>query len=184
MLYQPSTMYHIYNQGNNQEKVFFNHANYLFFLQKIRSHLLQHSDVLCYRLMPNHFHLLVFTKPALVPEAYALSKGLNVLLRSYTRAINVQEKRSGSLFRPNTKAKDGIVEGFITVDGKHKDLFFGQNDYAWTCFHYIHDNPVKAGLVDKAEDWPYSSASDYAGIRNGSLCNQGLAKKVVFGFPE
>ncbi len=181
MRYQPSTMYHIYNQGNNRQQVFFNSDNYLLFLRKIRLHLLEHADILCYCLKPNHFHLLVFTKPDLAPEKYALSKGLNILLRSYTRAVNVQESRSGSLFRPNTKVKDGIIEGFITVDGKHKDLFFGQNDYAWTCFHYIHENPVKAGLVAKSVDWPYSSASDYAGLRNGTLCNRGLGKELIFG---
>ena len=181
MLYQPSTMYHIYNQGNNRQQVFFNSDNYLFFLRKIRSHLLEYTDILCYCLMPNHFHLLIFTKPDLIPEQYVLSKGLNVMLRSYTRAVNVQEKRSGSLFRQNTKVKDGIIEGFITVDGKYKDLFFGQNDYAWTCFHYIHENPVKAGLVAKATDWPYSSAADYAGLRNGTLCNKNLGKEVIFG---
>ncbi|MBK7939218.1 MAG: hypothetical protein IPJ82_20030 [Lewinellaceae bacterium] len=55
MLYQPSTMYHIYNQGNNRQQVFFNLDNYLFFLRKIRSHLLECTDILCYCLMPNHF---------------------------------------------------------------------------------------------------------------------------------
>ena len=182
MQYQPATLYHIYNQGNNKQKVFFKHENYLFFLQKIRKHLLDHTDLLCYCLMPNHFHLLVFTKPDLVSEQYALSKGINIMLRSYTRAINVQENRSGSLFRPNTKAKDGIIDEFITSEGKHKDVFFGQNNYAWDCFHYIHNNPVKGGLVGKAEEWPYSSASDYAGVRNGTLCNQTLAKEVIYGF--
>ena len=42
------------------------------------------------------------------------------------------------------------------------------------CFFYIHQNPLNAGLVDKIEDWPYSSFLDYAGLRNGSLCNKEL----------
>ena len=33
--------------------------------------------------------------------------------------------------------------------------------------------------VKIATDWPYSSASDYAGLRNGTLCNQGLAKQLL-----
>jgi putative transposase len=129
--------------------------------------------------MPNHFHLLVFTKADLAAEEYALSKGLCVLLRSYTCAINVQENRSGSLFRAHTKAKDGIIDGFITENGQHKKCFLGNNDYTQMCFHYIHQNPVKAGLVSKAEDWPYSSASDYAGLRNGTLCNKDLLDRLL-----
>jgi hypothetical protein len=45
------------------------------------------------------------------------------------------------------------------------------------CFHYIHQNPLVAGMVSKIEDWKYSSFKDYAVLRNGTLCNKELAKK-------
>lgn len=87
---------------------------------------------------------------------------------------------SGSLFRGKTKVKDGWIDGAVTIDGKNKDLFFGpDNDYALQCFHYIHENPVKASLVKVATDWPYSSARDYAGLRNGKLCNQELERQLL-----
>ncbi len=47
--------------------------------------------------------------------------------------------------------------------------------YAITCFNYIHQNPLKAGLVDKIEDWYFSSYRYYAGFRNGTLINRQLA---------
>lgn len=216
MKYEPHTIYHIYNQGNNQQPIFFNDDNYIFFLRKMRKHLLPYVDFLCYCLMPNHFHWLVYTKeeaclpsnavkprqlfggriiqnqssgdskssddyPLRYSDDYQqnLSQAIATLLRSYTRAINKQENRSGSLFR-KTKAKSGIIDGFITINGKHQDLFFKtDNDYAATCFHYIHENPVKARLCNKAEDWLDSSAKDYAGIRKGTLCNQVLAKRLL-----
>jgi len=48
-----------------------------------------------------------------------------------------------------------------------------------TCFHYIHQNPWKAGLVSKMENWKYSSFSDFAGFRDGTLCNKQLALELL-----
>jgi len=80
-----------------------------------------------------------------------LSHAIGILLSSYTKAINVRCKQSGSLFRARTKVKDGWIDGIITVDGKNKEMFFrAENDYASQCFHYIHENPVKAHLVKHA----------------------------------
>ena len=97
-----------------------------------------------------------------------------------TKAINKRYHRSGSLFRGKTKVKDGWVEGWITLNGPNKQYFFqDDNDYARWCFQYIHNNPVKAKLVNHTTDWTYSSGQDYAGLRNGTLCNQELARKVL-----
>lgn len=87
-----------------------------------------------------------------------------MLLSSYTQAINKQNKTSGSLFQQNTKAK-AIIKG--------------SNLYDLLCFHYIHQNPMKAKLVDKMEDWAYSSFKDYCGLRNGTLCDQELAFRLL-----
>ncbi len=40
--------------------------------------------------------------------------------------------------------------------------------------HYVHQNAWKAGLVEKIEDWPFSSFPDYCGLRSGTLCNKDL----------
>lgn len=114
--------------------------------------------------MPNHFHFLVQTK-----ENYQIEEATNsfrILLSSYTRAINKQEERTGSLFQQNAKAKS-LEEN---------------PDYPFICFHYIHQNPMSAGLVDKMEDWHYSSFRDFIGLRQGTLCNQNLARELI-GLP-
>ena len=158
------TLYHIYNQGNNREPIFFEEKNYIYFLRKVRKHLLPHLHILAYCLMPNHFHFLAFTKTHFDYQKYAT--GLRVLLSSYTKAINKQEKRSGSLFRQNTKFKN--------ISDANEEYFYGQY-----CLHYIHQNPLRAGLVSKIEEWRFSSYPDYIKIRNGSICNKELAVEIL-----
>ena len=87
-----------------------------------------------------------------------------MLLSSYTQAINKQNNTTGSLFQQNTKAKQ------ITKGSKLYDLL---------CFHYIHQNPMKAKLDEKMEDWAYSSFKDYCGLRKGTLCNQEMAFRLL-----
>ena len=177
---EKDTVYHLYNRGNNSQKIFFNRNNYLYFLQKVRNHLYPNCDILAYCLMPNHFHFLIHansnsekTKIHGNNQVNIFSENLRILLSSYTKAINKQEKRTGSLFQQNSKLKpiNDIFHGKISK--------FGQISYAYYCFHYIHNNPVNDGLVKNKEDWEFSSYQDYIGIRNGSLVNKNLTLKTI-----
>ncbi|MDZ4845451.1 MAG: transposase [Chitinophagales bacterium] len=173
MVFEPSCLYHVYNRGNNRQEIFFNRENYLFFLRKARTHLLPFCDILCYCLMPNHFHFLISTKEMLPHNQ--LNNAIGILLRSYTRAINKQENRYGSLFQQDTKAKE-----LLQSSGGSKPP---DDCYPLTCFNYIHQNPMIAGLSPKMEDWEFSSFKDYAGERKGTLCNQTLARQL-FDLPN
>jgi len=211
MNFETGLVYHIYNQGNNREPVFFGDDNYLFFLKKMRTYVLPYADLLCYCLMPNHFHWLVYIRHVVIGIGLELELELNspgdfkspgefssssnskpipkkprsfndsiaILLRSYARAINKQQDRSGALFREDTKAKAGWIDDFITVDryrnGPNDFRAFPDDEYGLHCFSYIHENPVSAQIVTQATSWEYSSARDYAGLRNGTLCNRTLA---------
>lgn len=206
MNFQSETVYHLYNQGNNRQIIFPRQQNYLFFLEKMRKHLIPYAEVLCYCLMPNHFHWLLYVKPEgaelFVPKISTggsthngtssrdgylprqnLNQSIGIMLSSYTRAINKQEGWSGSIFRQETKAKNGWIDAFITVDKYRKGNFdfraFPDNDYGFECFNYIHNNPIKAGITDRATEWQYSSAKDFAGMRSGTLCNQKLARELL-----
>ena len=57
-MYEAHTIYHLYNQGVNREKVFFHDRHYQYFLDKIKTHICPIADVLAYCLMPNHYHIL------------------------------------------------------------------------------------------------------------------------------
>ncbi|MBN2174167.1 MAG: transposase [Bacteroidales bacterium] len=207
MNFKEGYIYHIYNRGNNKNRIFFTEDNYLFFLRKVRKELADYVIFLAYCLMPNHFHFLVRVKVKLSDElkthssddlkssdeyigtghrvyssddfkssdeyrksdeySKLISKKIAILLRSYTRAINIQQNTTGSLFQQKTRSKC------------LNELDRNQTDYLKTCFFYIHQNPLKAGLVDQLEDWAYSSFPDYAGLRKGTLCEKSLAYEMI-----
>jgi putative transposase len=160
MNFEAQSYYHIYNQGNNSQKIFFEPRNYLLFLKKIRKLPKPAFTVIAYCLMPNHFHFLVYTDfdPSEThKQDQKMSVKIGSLLSSYTKAINKKHDRTGSLFRAGTKSKQLVYE---------KDP---SKSYLSTCFHDIHQNPVRAHLVSQLHDWQYSSYRDYAGYRNGNL---------------
>ncbi|MEI9911152.1 MAG: transposase [Bacteroidota bacterium] len=130
-----------------------------------------HCHFLAYCLMPNHFHFLISSDPRTIilkpvggKKINVLSEGIRNLLQTYSKGINKQNGSTGSLFQQNTKAKA---------------ISKGSNLYDLLCFNYIHQNPVKAKLVEKIEDWQYSSFRDYCGLRNGNLCNKELAIQLL-----
>lgn len=177
MYYEKDCCYHIYNIGNNAQKLFFNDNDYLEFLRKIRKEIRGNCEIIAYCLMPNHYHLMILTTQKSVspvsnktPQMQVIARKIGTLQSSYTQSINNRMNRSGSLFQQKTKAKS-----------LHQNIVYPFNKplYANTCFHYIHQNPVSAGLVEKNEDWQYSSFRDYSNMRNGNLCNKSLASKIL-----
>ena len=139
--------YHLYNRGHNRASVFFESENYVFFLRRLRKYVVpEHACVVAYVLMPNHYHMLIQACTD------GLSHAMQLFGISYTKAINKRFQRTGGLFQGAFQAK--------LVD---------RDEYLLHLSRYIHLNPVRAGLVQRPEDWIYSSYRDYLGLRNGSL---------------
>ena len=192
MKFEKGFIYHIYNQGNNRRKIFLNHDNYVFFLKKIKTYIHPYADIFAWCLMPNHFHLMVLVNEVEIvisnnpgSKKRSFNNSIAIMLRSYTHAYNNQHNFSGTLFRSKTKAEcvncsEGITPAFLTINGitqiNNKNP---KQQYPQVCFDYIHQNPMKAGLVKQEADWEYSSARDYAGMRDGKLVNKKLAKEYV-----
>jgi len=199
MIFEPGHLYHIYNQGNNRQKIFFSERNYLFFKEKMKEYILPYADILAWCLMPNHFHLMVEVKTNFnfsqgfthsealtkisqsealtIVKSKTLNDSIGVMLRSYTRAINKQEKRSGSLFRKETKAicitkHNGITPAWYTSMGVtvlHTSI--KEQQYHQVCLNYIHANPLKDGLVSDIQEWKYSSYHEYNNKTGDILIN-------------
>ncbi len=177
MHFEKNEIYHIYNRGNLKQKLFLYENHYSYFLRKIEKYICPRCDLLAWCLMPNHFHFLCCANSLsvqmcngrILPIQY-LSDGIRLLLSSYTQGINNQSGRSGNIFQQKTKAK--------LINEKFTQAFPGKDSlsYASTVFHYIHQNPVKAGLVLKMEDWTYSSFQEYAGLAETNYCNKNLTK--------
>lgn len=171
MNFTDGNLFHIYNEGNNRQRIFFNDENYFYFLGKVRKYISPNCNLLAYCLMPNQFNFLIHANSKTVSfDKYNrnnLSEGFKYLLSSYTKAVNVRENRTGSLFRQNTKCKkvdNGLTQSLI-------------------CFLYIHQIPMKEGFVNYLEEWLFSSFRDYIGFRNGTLCKKDLALKL-FGLDK
>lgn len=181
MHFEPNQIYHVYNRGNNKQPIFFTGANYLYFLQKIKLEWKNYTDILCYCLMPNHFHIVLVPneegcKNIILANKEThlqnLSKTIGKTLSSYTKAINLQKKTTGNLFQKKTKAK-------LLTEPNRLDKSFSNHDYVLTCFNYIHQNPSKANMVIDLKDWLYSSYPDYYSNRNGTICNKTLATQLM-----
>lgn len=201
-------IYHVFNRGNNLQTVFFGRENYLFFFEKIRKNILPYADILAWCLMPNHFHLMILVNRVVVDvseqvtqvrvsEGFTssetltksvrmrtLNDSIGIMLRSYSRAIQKQQKITGSLFQKETKAlclteSQGIYPSYFdTHFGMMGNLDLAETNYLNFCFDYIHQNPANSKLVDNPEDWEFSSYRDYYCGRKGKLINREWAKEL------
>ena len=183
MIIERGYLYHVYNRGNNNCKVFFNRDNYIYFLKKLRSNVIPYADILTWCLMPTHFHLLIKVNELYVPnKKESINSSIGKILSSYTRAIHKQENLKGSLFQKHTKSKclnnnDVLTPSYFNSSfGAIINSDYLIPDYPQTCFEYIHMNPVMDRLVMKPEQWEFSSYRDYYCHRNGKLISYGTAE--------
>jgi len=113
-------------------------------------------DVYAYCLMPNHVHLLL--KIAADEEVGNIIKRITV---GYVRYHNLQYARTGHLFENRFKSEP--VE---------------DESYFLTVLRYIHQNPVKAGIVKELEDYQWSSFNQYIKEDNRNLLDTKFALKL------
>ena len=146
--------YHLYNRSNNEERIFKSSENFDYFLKNYQKYLAGQFDTAAYCLMPTHFHFLVYYRSE---DQDKTKQCFATFLSSYTKALNIRYKRHGSLFQPRTKAK------CITDES-----------YLFTLISYIHQNPIRAGLVSRIEDWPHSSYREMIGLSPKTFLNDSL----------
>ena len=140
--------YHIGNRGAGRQSIFWDEQDYLrvIELMKTVSRRCQ-LTVIAYCLLPNHYHWLVRQDGPIF--ANQLPKRV---FGSYTRTFNNRHGRAGTLFEDR-------------FHGIHVD----SDDYLHHLCRYIHANPVRHGIADSLELWPYSNYLDWVGDRRGTL---------------
>ena len=111
-----------------------------------------------YCLMQTHFHLLVQVK-----DVRAFSRAMNQLKSGYIIAYHTKYRISGPVWRE-----------------RYKSLLIEDERYMLACGYYVEGNPVEAGLVNRAEEWGYSSAQHYAKVRTDDLIDE-YAMRVGMG---
>jgi hypothetical protein len=91
-----------------------------------------------------------------------ISDKIGILLSSYTKAFNKRYNRHGSLFQEHSKTKP-----------------ISNDRYLISLLTNIHQNPIRSGLVEKAEEWKYSSYQDYIDFRNGTLPKKDVILNMI-----
>jgi putative transposase len=153
--------YHVTARGNERKNVFLSKADYEKFLANLKEALPRFSVVIHgYVLMGNHYHLLVET-----PNAN-LSAFMHALQSGYTTYLNKKRNRSGHLFQ-----------------GRFKSVLVEKDSYLLELSRYIHMNPVRAHLVERPEEYPYSSCRAYVDPEKKTFVSTGLILAMAGG-PE
>ncbi|MGH7410554.1 MAG: transposase [Candidatus Methylomirabilis sp.] len=128
--------YHVINRGNGKSEIFHKAADYQAFVDLLGEACRRlPMRVLAYCLMPNHVHL------ALWPHADGdLSRWMQWLLTAHVRRYHAHYQSNGHVWQ-----------------GRFKAFPIQQDDHLLTVLRYIERNPVRAGLVVRAEHWRWSS---------------------------
>jgi putative transposase len=131
-------VFHALNRGTAQLKLFRKHADYQAFLGVFDEALQRHPiRVLGYCVMPTHWHFVLW--PAADGEVTAFLRWLT-LTHSVRWHKHHQSTGSGHLYQNRFKA-----------------FPVGEDDHLLTVLRYVERNALRAGLVRRAEDWPWSS---------------------------
>lgn len=128
--------YHVINRGNGGATLFHKDGDYHAFLNLLVTAKSKHPiKLLAFCLMPNHFHLII--QP---PNSEALSAFMQWWLTAHVRRYHQHHKTHGHIWQ-----------------GRFKSFPIQQDNHLLTVFRYILRNPVRAQLVQSADQWPWSS---------------------------
>jgi putative transposase len=145
----PGLPHHITQRGNRRQQTFFNDGDYSAYVELMSEWCREEGvEIWGYCLMPNHVHLIAVPK-----TEEGLRRAIGEAHRRYTRRINFREKWRGYLWQ-------GRFASFIMDEL-----------YLLAAARYVELNPVRAKLVAKAREWPWSSARSHL-----SGCNDLLVK--------
>ena len=145
--FEPGVVYHLFNRGNNKEDIFKEERNYAHFLSLLKKHVLPLAEIYAYCLLKNHFHLVVRIKDIhLLEEKYKKKPylGFSNLFNAYTKSINKEYGRTGSLFKEHL----------------HR-IRVNDEEYLTQLIAYVHLNPVKHEFSDDFKNYRYSSYKAY-----------------------
>jgi len=112
--------------------------------------------------MPEHVHLLVFPGP----EASKIDELLKAIKRPYSYRIKrlLQAANSRLLARLTIRQRPGVTTFRYWQEGPGYDRNLDHPETVLASIDYIHNNPVRRGLVNRSIDWQWSSARWYADL--------------------
>lgn len=157
----PGMPHHVTQRGNQRQRVFFEPADYRAWLQIAAAIFpAEGVEVWAYCLMPNHTHLI-----ATPSDDKGLARAMAVLNATYARRIHAKRELSGHLWQ-----------------GRYASFPMDET-YLYRCVRYVGLNPVRAGLVAKASDWPWSSVRAHLCGGTDPLLTSGPVAKLLGADP-
>ncbi len=160
-LHLPGAYYHIILRGNGQQPIFFSDEDRRQWQSCLQKGLERHDHrVHVYCWMTNHVHL------AIQAGVNPLSEFMAFLASGYARATNRRIGRTGHLF-----------------ERRYRAILIQEESYLKELVRYIHLNPLRAGMVSKLSDYPWSSHDAYLGGPCPDWLNQDQVL-MLFGATE
>jgi putative transposase len=133
---------HIMVCGNNRQQIFFDDAEKRSYLEWLRDAARENELLIhAYVLMPNHVHILATPKNDL-----SVSRTMQSVGRRYAQLFNQNHQRTGTIW-----------------EGRFKSCLLEPESFFLLTQKFIESNPVRSGLVQKSEDWPWSSYRHHIG---------------------
>jgi len=131
----PGVPHHVTQRGNRRERIFFEAGDEQIYLDLMSTQLKRHAvECWAYCLMPNHVHLILTPS-----DDTGLARAVGEAHRRYTAFVSARGRWTGHLFQARFSS--------VAMDENH----------LMAAFRYVALNPVKAQLVARAEEWPWSS---------------------------
>ena len=154
--------YHVLNRGNRRQTIFSQPSDYEVFLTTLADAIVQVPiTILSYVTMPNHFHLVLWAERGVEISAF---------MRWFMNAHIRRHYRFGELWGTG-HLYQGRFKAFPIQTGHHLA----------TVLRYVEANPLRARLVSKAEDWPWSSLTQEASDDGGASSRPVPHGKLAIG---
>ncbi len=155
------TIYHVINRANGRVQIFNTEKDYRLFEELLtEAKEMTNMRILAYCIMPNHWHLLLYPHTDTVMKEF-----MSWLTSTHVRQYRTQSQTVGY--------------GHLYQD-RYKSFPTESDAYAQTLVRYIEQNPLRAKLVSKAEDWRWSSLWRR---EQGSVQEQKLLAPLPFDLP-
>ena len=143
----PDLPHHVTQRGNRREAIFFEDGDHEIYRDLLAEQAAKAGvEVWAYCLMPNHVHLVLTPR-----AADGLGRAVGETHRRYTNFINARGRWTGHLFQSRFSS--------VAMD----------EDHLLAAVRYVSLNPVRARLVARAEDWPWSSVRAHLAGKDDAL---------------
>lgn len=145
-IYFKSAVYHVTIRGNNRQNILRDEVDKTSFIKSLAKFKARFAFKLYgFVVMDNHVHLVIQAD-----QYITISKIMQAITLSYSVKFRKRYSYCGYVWQ-----------------GRFRSTVIAEDRYIIECINYIHNNPIRAGIVGKAEDYSWSSVHYYNSSRNG-----------------